>query len=148
MKPNWTVNILVFIEEVIRIVMGLCLVIHPLIAVDHMMSEPYCDVAHRDNSALTVENPAHVLCDVLIFFLRAFGWFNFAFGLFLELGRRQLYHANNKTGWFVFVAWITHLAGIIFEVFLKPDFTTNPLAVLWHSSFSIFYSFCLYKYAN
>lgn len=148
MKPNWPVNIAMFIEELIRIVMGLCLVIYPLLAVDQLVSEPYCDVAHRDTSQLMIENPTHILCDVLIFFLRAFGWFNFAFGLFMEIGRRQLTQSNNKTGLFVFVALLTHIAGLIFEFFLKAPTLKVSVASLWHASYTILYSFFLYKYAK
>ena len=148
MRPNWLVTCMMLFEEAIRIVMGLGLILFPLLVVDQMVSEPYCDVAHADHSALKVENSTHVLCGVLIFFIRAFGWFNFAFGLFLEIGRRQLSQANNRSGWFVFVSWLTHVAGFLFELFLKPIGTTNPPAILWHTSFAVLYCFAMYRYAN
>ena len=71
--------------------------------------------------------------------LRAFGWFNVAFGLFVEIGRRQLSQTNNRTGSFVAVTWLTHVCGFLFELFLKPAGTTNLPSVLWHASFAILY---------
>ena len=139
---------MLFVEELIRIVMGLCLLAYPLLAVEQMISEPYCDVAYRDQSQLDVANPAHILCDVLLFFLRAFGWFNFAFGCFVEIGRRQLSQANNRTGWFVFICLLTHISGLVFEFLLKPKFATTSLASYWHASYTVLYSFCLFKYAK
>jgi hypothetical protein len=148
MRQNWLVNVLLLFEEAVRLVMGMGLILFPLVAIDQLVSEPYCDVAHADHSALKVENATFLLCGTLVFFLRAFGWFNVAFGLFVEIGRRQLSQTNNRTGSFVAVTWLTHVCGFLFELFLKPAGTTNLPSVLWHASFAILYCFSLYQYAN
>jgi hypothetical protein len=147
MRPNWIVNVLMFIEELIRIVMGLGLIIAPLVPISDMLDEPYCEIAKDDASVIPNENPTFQVCAILIFFVRAFGVFNVSYGLLLEVGRRQLHYPNNRTGSFIIVAMITHLTGLILEIFLKPLNTTNIFAAIWHVSYAFLYSACIYVYS-
>ena len=148
MRPNWIAHILLFIEALIRIVMGICLVVAPLLPINNVLSEPYCDIAYNEGR-IPVENPTHIICRVLIFFVRAFGVFNVGYGFLLEIGRRQLQYSNNKTGWFVVVCCLMHLVGLFFELFLQVNpGASNTAVISWHASFAFLYGVCLYYFTN
>ena len=89
-------NIVIFIEVCFRILLGILLIYSPNLPINKMLNENhYCDqpiISQAEeifhSSPILSSNPIQNICGLLIYFIRAFGCFNIAFGLFIELGRR------------------------------------------------------------
>lgn len=127
------------VEVCIRVGIGILLMLIPLPFMEKSMAAPYCS---SEQSAALSE-----VCDSLMYMARAFGCFNFAYGLLLFVGLQHFGRKEESTAFSTMaVALFVHCSGALFEGLLRGPGATNVPAFCWHVTYFCLYAFCCLRF--